>query len=326
MSRIFQANNAVRKEVPLILSIFSPSGGGKTWSALEIATGIQEVYGGEIVGIDTESLRMLHYAYDETTKKGFKFKHIPFVPPFSPADYMAAGEYALSQKPACIIWDSASHEHDGPGGLLEMHETELDRMAGQDYARRDKMNLAAWIKPKGERRKFINWMVQTNVPMIFLFRARELTKLLGGNGEKSRMVDMGFTPIGATEFVFESVASFFLPPRANGVPDWKSQLPNERMMMKQPEQFKELLKDGVRLSRDVGKQMALWAKGAPPPAPPRPMPELVAAGDAIAPTGEDAYKKFWTKTLTEAERQLLGGAEGQQHKDWKSIAAAKGTT
>jgi hypothetical protein len=36
----------------------------------------------------------------------------------------------LDPKPAVVIIDSMSHMHDGPGGLLEYHSDELDRMAG----------------------------------------------------------------------------------------------------------------------------------------------------------------------------------------------------
>ena len=326
MSRTFEASPAVRKEVPLILAIFSPSGGGKTYSALELATGIQTVYQGDILVIDTESNRALHYAFDPVTKRGFVFKHVPFAPPFSPKDYLAAGQFAVAQKPACVVWDSTSHEHDGPGGVLEMHEAELDRMAGNDWNKRDKMNLAGWIRPKAERRGLINWMIQTKTPMIFCFRARELTKLVGGQGEKSKMVDMGFTPIGATDFIFEALVSCFLPPRANGIPDWQSEYPNERLMMKRPEQFEALLKDGVRLTREVGRELALWAKGGEakhftPPAPPADLPEGWAnwsqemRGENRANKGAAAFREWW-KTLGKEDRDKLAGKTAE----WKDIA------
>ena len=45
--------------------------------------------------------------------------------------------------------------HDGPGGLLEYHDAELDRIAGKtDWNKRDKCNFTAWIKPKAAENKF----------------------------------------------------------------------------------------------------------------------------------------------------------------------------
>lgn len=51
--------------------------------------------------------------------------------------------------------------------------------------------------------------------------------------------------------------------------------------------------------------------------PPRPLDELIAAGDAISATGLDAYAQWWKKGITEEERQLLGGVSGERHAKWK---------
>src|SRR4051794_11748013 len=107
-SRQFTYQPAVRKAVPLLIGINSPSGGGKTFSALRLATGIQRVVGGDIAGIDTEANRMLHYA------DKFKFHHVPFGPPFSPMDYLEILEFVVSKDARTIVIDSASHLHDGP--------------------------------------------------------------------------------------------------------------------------------------------------------------------------------------------------------------------
>mgnify|MGYP003345991438 CR=1 FL=1 len=42
--------------MPLLIGIMSPSGGGKTFSALRLATGMRRVYGGDIYGIDPQKL------------------------------------------------------------------------------------------------------------------------------------------------------------------------------------------------------------------------------------------------------------------------------
>jgi len=119
MTRTFETKPAVRSQVPLLIGLVSPSGAGKTYSALRLATGIQRVVGGEIFVVDTESRRALHYA------EQFKFKHVQFNAPFGPLDYLAAIEHCVREGAKTIVVDSLSHEHEGPGGVLEMHEQEI---------------------------------------------------------------------------------------------------------------------------------------------------------------------------------------------------------
>lgn len=56
--------------------------------------------------------------------------------------------------------------------------------------------------------------------------------------------------------------------------------------------------------------------------PPRALDELTAAGDAISATGVEAYKQWWSRGITEAERQLLGGVTGERHTKWKAATAS----
>ena len=111
--RTFEAHQAVRDFVPLLIGLMGPSGSGKTYSALRLATGIQEVTGGDIYALDTEARRMLHYA------DRFRFQHVPFAAPFGSLDYLAALRFCVGQGGKTIIVDSMSHEHEGPGGLLD---------------------------------------------------------------------------------------------------------------------------------------------------------------------------------------------------------------
>src|ERR1700721_3044724 len=112
----------VRREVPIHVGIVAPSGGGKTKYSLRLATGMQRVTGGDIFGVDSEANRMLHYADD------YKFRHVPFGAPFDALSYLAAVEYCAKKGAKIIIIDSASHLHEGPGGTLEMHEAECERL------------------------------------------------------------------------------------------------------------------------------------------------------------------------------------------------------
>jgi hypothetical protein len=251
--RTFEDKWAVREKVPVMIGLMGPSGGGKTFSALRLATGIQRVNGGDIYGIDTEARRMLHYAGK------FKFRHIAFGAPFSPIDYLAAIEHCVKKGAGVVIVDSMSHEHEGPGGVLEMHEAELQRLAKGDTYKMESMKFLAWSKPKAARRRMINSILQLPASFIFCFRAKEKIKPLKGK----EPLHMGFMPIAGEEFVYEMMLNCLLMPNAGGVPTWTTENVGEKMMMKLPEQFKALADKAEPLSEEIGERIAKWAMGKP---------------------------------------------------------------
>lgn len=259
MTRSFTARPAVREQVPVLVGLVGPSGSGKTYSALRMATGIQQVTGGEIFFIDTEARRALHYASD------FRFQHIDFGAPFGSLDYLDAIRHCAQQRAGVIVVDSMSHEHEGPGGMIDYHETLLTQMAGDDYGKRERMTMLAWQKPKAARRTLLNGIVQMGVSCIMCFRAGEKTKPIKDQNGKLKPTEMGFTPIAGPEFVYEMTMSALLYPRSDGVPTWNSQLQGERMAMKLPGQFRQMFADGKPLSEHHGKLLAEWAKGGAAP-------------------------------------------------------------
>jgi ABC-type dipeptide/oligopeptide/nickel transport system ATPase subunit len=253
VTRVFTDTPAVRHATPLLFGIYGPSGAGKTFSALRVATGIQRVSGGEIFGIDTESNRMLQYA------EHFKFRHVPFGMPFSSLDYKAVIEYCVSKGAKTIIVDSMSHEHEGPGGVLEEHDQEVERLMAAWRCTEEKANIPAWGRPKRKRQTFINAVLQMNCNFIFCFRAKDKVKLGGG-----KVVQLGFMPIAGEEFVYEMSATALLLPGAKGVPTWNSNEIGEKLMIKLPNQFEELFRDPRQLDESMGTAMASWAAGTKP--------------------------------------------------------------
>lgn len=254
-ARSFEDKPAVREHVPLMIGLMGPSGGGKTYSALRLATGIQRVSGGEIFVIDTEARRALHHA------SRFKFRHVVFGAPFGPLDYLAAIEHCIRKGAKIIIVDSMSHEHEGPGGVLEMHEAEVQRLSRGDARLADKMKMLAWSKPKQARRRMINSILQQSCHFIFCFRAKEKIKIEKGKDPEPR----GFMPIAGEEFVYEMTLNALLLPNAGGVPTWQSKEIGEKQMIKLPEMFRSLLLGSKEpLSEQVGEELATWAAGADP--------------------------------------------------------------
>lgn len=246
MTRNFTHRLATRDKTPLLVGLVGPSSSGKTFSALRLATGFARVDPGEIFLIDTEAGRSLQYA------EQFRFQHIPFGAPFSPLDYLEAIRYCVDQGAKHIVIDSMSHEHEGPGGLLEWHAEEM----GGNFKRQ----MIAWAKPKAARRRLINTMMQLNVNMVLCFRAKPKLKL-PPPGSKEQPTDLGYQPIGGDEWIYEMTLNMLMLPRANGVPTWHSDLEGEKAIVKLPRQFAEIFADKPQLSEEVGERLARWAAG-----------------------------------------------------------------
>lgn len=257
--RVFEDKPAIRGKVPLLVGIMGPSGGGKTFSALRLATGIQRVSGGDIFVVDTEARRALHYAGVKPTldSKPFAFRHVPFAPPFGPLHYLAALEHCMRKGAGVVIVDSMSHEHEGPGGVLELHEREVQRLSRGDAGKAERVKMLAWSKPKSDRRRMINTVLQMPCHFIFCFRAKEKIKIVRGSDPEPR----GYMPIAGEEFVYEMATNILLLPNAGGIPTWQSQESGEKQMIKLPLQFRGLFAKAEPLNETHGEQLAIWSEG-----------------------------------------------------------------
>lgn len=286
-SRVFEAKPATRTAVPLLIGLVGPSGSGKTFSALRLAAGIQRVTGGETFVIDTEARRALHYA------DKFKFQHVEFGAPFGPLDYLAAVEFCRAKGAKTIVIDSASHLHEGPGGVLEMHSRELERLGGSE-----KVNFLAWKKPKEELRRFINSVLQMSVNLLFCFRAKEKLKIEKGK----EPTHLGFMPIASDEFIYEMTCNMLLYPNSNGVPTWQSPELGEKAIIKLPEQFRDMFSARAPLDEATGQRLAEWAAGG------------TAPGRA-APKSSDGDKRALLKALA-ALREKIGWSQDEA-REWR---------
>lgn len=251
MTRKFTATTARRERVPMLVGLIGPSGSGKTYSALRLATGMARITGGKIFVVDTEARRALHYADD------FDFEHVEFTAPFSPMDYLEVIKFCSADRNSIVIVDSMTHEHTGPGGVLEMHDAEVERMAGSDRKRIAKMQIPAWSKPKAQRARLLDSITRLGVNAIFCFRAKEKIKIVTGKD----VVTLGWQPIAGEEFVYEMTINCLLYPNGDGVPVWDPDEKAERSMLKLPKKLANVFKAGEALSEDVGEALANWASG-----------------------------------------------------------------
>ncbi len=240
---------AVRSNVNLLIGVAGPSGSGKTFSALRMASGICE--GEPFAVIDTERGRSKHYA-DQ-----FKFDVAELEQPFSPARYLEAIEAADKAGYGCIVVDSMSHSWAGEGGCMDMQEAELDRLAGNDYAKRERVKLLSWSKPKGEHKRMVYGLLQVKAHVILAFRAEPKVEI-AKEGDKTVIVPKktltsvdGWVPICEKSLPFELTASALLMPDHPGVPKW----------IKLQEQHRVMFPPGEVLDESSGRSIAQWAKG-----------------------------------------------------------------
>ena len=135
-----QYTKAKRENTNVLVALAGANGSGKTYSAMELATGM---CGSEpFLMVDAERRRGLHYA-DQ-----FDFEHVELDPPFTPQSYLAAVKAGAKRGFGAILIDSGSHEWEGEGGVLEMADAD-NRKAPSN-----------WIKPKQEHKRFVNGLLQ----------------------------------------------------------------------------------------------------------------------------------------------------------------------
>lgn len=245
-----QFRPAVREGIHLLISVAGGTGSGKTFSALRLAKGLAG--GQRFAVIDTENGRVRHYA-DQ-----FSFDVADLTAPFRPARYQEAIVTADKAGYGVIVVDSMSHEHAGDGGLLDWQESELQRMAGDDFKARERMNMAAWIKPKAEHKKLVTALLQLNAHLIVCFRAAEKIEIAKENGKtvvrpKLSLVGLdGWVPIAEKNLPYEMALSVLLTADAPGVP----------RPIKLEEQHRPLVPLDRPLDEQVGRLLGEWAAGA----------------------------------------------------------------
>jgi hypothetical protein len=201
--------------------------------------------------IDTEARRSLHYA------DAFKFDICDLHPPFRPSAYADAIQAADKAGYEVIVVDSMSHEWASDGGVLDWQEEELQRMAGDNYAKREACKMAAWIRPKGDHKKMVSRLLQVKATVILCFRAEEKVKMEKDANNKTVIVPIGWQPICEKNLPYELTVSFLLTPDSPGMPK----------PLKLQEQHKPLFPLDKPINEASGKLVAAWAAGGETPKP-----------------------------------------------------------
>lgn len=169
----------------------APSGAGKTYSNLRIATGMAKAIEGatgeecRIAYIDTESRRSTYYAEE------FDFDILELKAPFTPESYVDAIDEALDAGYKILVIDSLSHEWKGKGGCLEIHS----KMPGNSYTN--------WSKITPRHEKFTDKLIDSPIHLFATVRGKDKYVLEEQNGKQvPRKVGVGYEQRDDLEYLF----------------------------------------------------------------------------------------------------------------------------
>ena len=183
-----QLQKAQKQQVKLRIGISSPSGFGKTYSALLLAYGITNDYS-KIAVIDTENCSANLYS-----NLG-DFNTLNLESPYSPERYIKAIKTCENASMEVIIIDSISHEWSGKGGCLQIHEKLGSRF--QDWAK---------ITPRHQA--FIDAILQSKCHVITTVRKKIDYSMDKDASGRTKVVKLGLKDVTREGFDYELSINF----------------------------------------------------------------------------------------------------------------------
>jgi hypothetical protein len=180
------------------------------------------------------------------------------------------------------------------------------------------MNFVAQVRPKRARKQLNRRIVALGNKLVFIlcYRAEEKIKprkkgeARGDGKERTNEPELlGWQPITTSKLPFDMTARFLLTPGCDGVPLLLPPNPAERLLVKNPRQFREWFVEGEPLSEDMGERMARWAMGEKLEAvgPPSPA-EYQECDGATYKKLEERRKRHW-ESVPGAARAVLESAK-----------------
>lgn len=192
----FQVQKAVREKIYTKVALMAPSGGGKTYSALKLATGmkyeLEKINNkpAKILLANTEDARGRYYANE------FDYDIIDLVAPFNPEQFIEAIDFAIQNGYQILIMDSTSPEWDGKGGCLE-----LQQKAGGTYQ--------SWAKVTPRHDAFINRLATSPIHIIATMRGKDQYEIeKDNNSGKTSVKKLGVGAKQRDGFEYEFTCTF----------------------------------------------------------------------------------------------------------------------
>ena len=186
---------AQRRAAKIRLGLASPSGGGKTYSALLIAKGLAGSWD-KVAIIDTENGSADLYSHLGD------FNVLQLTAPYHPEKYIDAIRECEQAGMEVIIIDSITHEWSGVGGCLELQQIATERQ-------RIKNNYTAWKEVTPRHQKFIDAVLQSNCHIITTVRSKTDYLQVEHEGKKS-IQKVGMAQVTRDGFEYELTVSLEL--------------------------------------------------------------------------------------------------------------------
>lgn len=176
-----------KTKIPLKIGVEGASGSGKTYSALRLAKGL---YGklDNVAVVDTENKSAALY------KSLGNFKFVSFQPPFHPDRYVKLINMAVEEGFDCIILDSVTHEWDGEGGCLDIHQ----KFGGK---------FQDWSKVTPLHRRFIDAILYSDIDIITTMRKKQDYSMTTENG-RTKIEKHGMKGVQRDGFEYELTINF----------------------------------------------------------------------------------------------------------------------
>lgn len=161
-----ELRKATRKKVKIKMAISSPTGFGKTYSALLLAYGITQDWN-KIAVIDSEN-----ESADLYSDLG-DYNVISMTPPYTVQSFCDAVDKCIAAGIEVIIVDSTYHYWHGKGGLLEYNNS-----LGNN-------SFANWAKTNPMYSKWLDKILQTPAHFICTSRKKQSYEIVENNGKKT---------------------------------------------------------------------------------------------------------------------------------------------
>jgi len=185
-----QLRPSERRQVKLRLGISGASGFGKTKSALYLAYGMTNDWS-KIAVIDTENSSASLYSDLGS------YNVLDLTPPYSPERYIEAISICEKANVSVIILDSITHEWNGSGGCLEIHE----KLGGR---------FQDWGLVTPRHQAFINRILQSDCHIITTTRRKVEYDIDRDASGKLKVQKLGTKEITKEGFEYELTINFEL--------------------------------------------------------------------------------------------------------------------
>lgn len=198
----FQVKKAKREKIYVKLALMAPSGGGKTYGSLRLASGMADEIKKEtgkdtkILLANTEQKRGYYYANE------FDYDIVDIEPPHNPEKYVELIDFAVSEGYDILIIDSSSHEWEGKGGCLE-----LQQQAGGTYQ--------AWGKITPRHNRFIDAIADSPIHIIATMRGKDQYEVNKDDRGKTSVQKLGVGAKQRDGFEYEFTCTFLIDQKTN---------------------------------------------------------------------------------------------------------------